>query len=90
MDTNVSKHPKKQQNGALNFLKSGNFLKNLMPAYFNQTFVLTSHGFTLFPCLYPSHSGLESNMTMNNMKTHLQHKYKTNAALYDVNTKAKV
>ncbi len=31
MDKYVSKHPENQQNGAQNFLKSGNFLKILMP-----------------------------------------------------------
>ena len=31
MAKNVSKHPENQQIGAQNFLKSGNFLKILMP-----------------------------------------------------------
>ncbi len=30
---NASKHPKNQQNGAQNFLKSGNLVKILMPAF---------------------------------------------------------
>ena len=34
-EQNVSKHPENQQNGAQNFLKSGNFLKILMPALLN-------------------------------------------------------
>ncbi len=35
MDKYVSKHPENQQNGAQNFLKSGNFLKILMPGFYH-------------------------------------------------------
>ena len=31
MDKNVSKYPENQENGAQNFLKSGNLMKILMP-----------------------------------------------------------